>query len=92
MRTIGSLIMLILGIVIFLFAMPYLWILLLIMVIAMIFFYYRSKHTLNQSKKDIDEIWKDSRKNSGGYDESVEEKKHTDVIDAEFEEREVKDK
>lgn len=87
MRTLGSFIVMILAVILFLVAMPYLWILLLIMIGVIFYLYYKSKKVMNQAQKDIHNVW-----NGPEYDDSVESRKNSDVIDVEYEERDIEDK
>ena len=83
MKNIQSFLVMLLGILLFFIALPYLWILLLVMVAGFVYLYYKMKRAMNQAQKDIHNTW------NSQYSESTERKNDTNIIDVEYEEREI---
>ena len=85
MKTVQSFLVMLAGILLFYIAMPYLWILVLIIVAGFLYLSWKTKKVVGQAKKDIHQTWNDQPSNN------QEIKRDGDIIDVEYEEREIKD-
>jgi len=85
MRSVQSFLVMLAGILLFYIAMPYLWILVLVIVVGFLYLSWRTKKVVNRAKKDIHQTW------GGQRNDNREIRRDGDVIDVEYEEREIKD-
>ena len=85
MKSIQSFLVMLAGILLFYIAMPYLWILVLLIVVGFLYLSWKTKRVMNQAKKDIHQTW------NGTQDNNQDIRRNSDVIDVEYEEREIKD-
>ena len=84
MKTLQSFLTVVLAVLLFFIAMPYLWILFLGIGILLLYLYFKTKGVMRQAQDEIHDTWNEQQ-----YTNHDNRQHDDNVIDVEYEEKEI---
>lgn len=90
MQLLSSLILLLLGIWLLTIAWPLFLLLFVVVIIAFVYFYFKSRSILKDAQKDIKGQWNHTEQFDSNMNDVEPPKKDQEVIDVEYTERDIK--